>query len=133
MTEREKSQIIDYYLKGYNIDEIALIMPFKQYEIRNTVKGLKRAEKVIRGRNADIINDVENGITDVNVLCKKYHISKASVYRIVKTGHRKPHYVKSKTAEIVEDLKRGDLTQSEIARKHNVTKQAVFICKKKFL
>lgn len=131
MTEYEQQQVTEYYIKGYSIDDIMLLMPFTRAEIKAVIKshGCEKRQKVTRGIPAMIMEDVRNGETDIEKLAEKYHRSKATIYRWTRTGHQKPHK-NSKTALIVADLQKGDLSQSEIAIKYNVSRQAVFRCKK---
>lgn len=131
MTEYEQQQVTEYYIKGYSIDDIMLLMPFTRAEIKTVLKShdCGKRQKVTRGVHALLIDDVQNGETDVEKLAEKYGVSKATIYRYTRTGHQKPQK-NSKTALIVADLQKGNLSQSEIARKHNVSRQAVFRCKK---
>lgn len=132
MTKWERQQVTEYYIKGYSIKEILLIMPLSCAEVKEVIatqKGQKRESKS-NIKRAMILDDVKNGESDVNALAEKYNRSKATIYRLTRTGHKKPHYANTKTPLIVAELQKGDLSQAEIARKYNVSRQAVHKCKK---
>jgi Mor family transcriptional regulator len=75
------------------------------------------------------VEDYLNGLSPKK-LERKYNITYAYVFRILKQNNVELRGQFSKSAEIKCDLKAGELKQSAIAKKYGVSRQRVNVIKK---
>jgi Mor family transcriptional regulator len=75
------------------------------------------------------VEDYLNGLSPKK-LERKYNITYAYVFRILKQNNVELRGQFSKSEEIKRDLKAGELTQSAIAKKYGVSRQRVNVIKK---
>jgi DNA-directed RNA polymerase specialized sigma subunit len=103
----------------------------KTYEVvRGTCARKSGSQKITDREKKALVEDYLNGLSPKK-LERKYNITYAYVFRILKQNNVELRGQFSKSAEIKHDLKAGELTQSAIAKKYGVSRQYVFQVKQK--
>lgn len=135
LTDEQKQNII-YLYQNHSMQEIAIIMGVSLPIIQKVIKasGIKKQSTHRRINPQDIINDYQNGFTNVNFLCKKYNCSNCTINKALKGIHRvkrsMPHREPNKlTIDIINELKQMSVTgisMNQIAKQFNVSRQYVF-------
>ena len=143
MTEQQKQKIINLWLGGMSISQIAHMFPVTQKEYKSTIKQMKESGEfpTERRTTVDKVREMyESGITNPYEIAETYGISVATVrhikQNILHIKHPRPSHnyrlrkKSAKNTEIKAQIRLGKKSLSQIARDFGVSRQRVFAIKK---
>lgn len=138
ITDEQKRNIL-YLYKNHSMSEICVITNLSITTVQNVIhdSGIKTRKGRRKIDSQKIIEDFDNGFTDISFLSKKYNCCEKTIRNALKDRDipkkkRKRPKPQGKTADIISALKEIP-NFSMIAKRFNVSRQYVFRIKEKHL
>lgn len=137
ITDEQKRNILFLY-KNHSMSEICVITNLSITTVQNVIhdSGIKTRKGRRKIDSRKIIEDFDNGFTDISFLSKKYNCCEVTIRKILKDRDipkkKREFKPQGKTADIISALKEIP-NLSLIAKRYNVSRQYVFRVKEKHL
>lgn len=136
ITDEQKRNILFLY-KNHSMQEICIITNLSITTVKNVIhdSGIKTRKGRRKIDSQKIIEDFDNGFTDIFFLSKKYNCCELTIRKVLKDRDipkkkRKRPKPQGKTAEIISALKEIP-NLSMVAKRFNVSRQYVSKLNKK--
>lgn len=136
LTDEQKQNIIFLY-QSHPAREVSLLTGFNMDNIYKVIKekGIKKPHAHRKINPQDIINDYQNGFTDIRFLCNKYNCCRTTVYNAIHglERHRTQKIPNNGVCAAIKQIGVTGETMAQIARRFGVSRQYVFKMKNRLL